>query len=119
MKKRVLVFWIVSIVLIAISGGLGYITAYVQGLLKVNDMHVRTYCHVLLLESLTLSREVDSSGTAGLINAAEQNCGSWASFIRVNEPYCSPDTKIRIAEALEAWEKAKRNLEEIRSLHVK
>lgn len=119
MKKKVLVFLVVTILLVGISGTLGYVAGYyVQGLQEVNDMNVRTHCHVLLLESLRFARKVDSSGMTGLIDAVELNCEGWASFIRVWQPYSSATTMKEIEEALQAWEKAKGKLEELRTLYV-
>jgi hypothetical protein len=115
MKKKVLVFSGMVVLIAIISAGLGYTVAYVRGLQKVIDIDVRAHCNVLLIESLSLSR---SHGIRDLIDSVEQNCDIWASFIRVNEPYGLSDTPRRIAESLEAWEKAKSKLEELRSSYV-
>lgn len=118
MKKKTIVFSVATVLLVVISGGLGYITAYVRGLTKANDVHVRAYCDVLELESLTMTRKAKSSGISGLIDAVAQNCEGHASFIRVNKPYRPADTRERIAEALEAWDEAKKEVEALKIVHT-
>jgi hypothetical protein len=117
MNKKTVAFTIVTILLIVISAAFGYLTAYVKGLENVLEREANIYSHVLMLESLTLSRKVSSSGIKGLIDAVEQNCDSWASFISVmvNDPYRSDGTKLKISEARLAWEKTKNKLEELKS----
>lgn len=114
MRRRMLVQWGLTILFVIISSVSSYLAAYV----KVLERDVNTHCYVLMLESLTLIRLTDSYGIQGLIDATEQNCSGWASYIRANEPIASADTKKRISEALKEWEKAKRKLEKLRTLYV-
>ena len=88
--------------------------AYCKGLQYANDMVVRTHCDILLLQSVSF---LNSSDIASLIDKVEENCNCLASLIAVNKPYSPEDTKKNISEALEKWEKAKRKLEEHRSLY--
>ena len=113
MKKRSVILLVIIVPLVVIvSFGLGYMVAFVQSLQKVVDMDIRANCNVLLVDSLRMSR---SSDIIDFIDKVENNYDDRVSFIRTNEYYSSPETKKKFAEALEAWEKAKVKLKEIKS----
>jgi len=112
--KKSFVFTVITILFSLLSGGLGYVAAYVQGLQRANEMYVRAYCDVLNVESVSM---LNVSDINCLINKIKLNCDSWASLIRVNKPYVSTDTKKDITKALEAWKETKVKLQKIIDRH--
>jgi hypothetical protein len=75
------------------------------------------YCYVLLEQSDTLVRNVDSSSVNvnGLISAMEEDGDYWAEVVRSYQPLCIAEDKKTFSLALERWETAKKKLEELRS----
>ena len=77
--------------------------------------HAMTYCSVLLLQSGSIVRKVDSSGVNGLIDAMEQNGDEWAAMVRSWQPHCRAKDEKTFSLALERWETAKIKLQDLRS----
>lgn len=118
MNKRIIIMIISILIAVVFAGLSGYLLAYVLGLQKVNDTVVRHQSYTLQIDSLTLARQINSSGLHGFIDAVESNCENLASFIRANEPLVtSEDTRQGIVEALEAWETASDELQKFRALY--
>ena len=117
MRKIKLVFSIIIILTVIISATLGYFAAYVRGMFNMYHSDAMTYCCVLLEQSNTLVRNVDSSGVNvnGLIDAIEQDGDGWAAMVRGWQPHSRADDKKTFSLALEKWETAKKKLEELRS----
>jgi hypothetical protein len=117
MRNKVVILSIVIPLIAIFSAGIGYTIAFVQGLVKANDMNVRAHCDILLTDSLRLSR---SSDINDCIDKVELNYSDTASYILANEPFISADskTKRRIPEALKAWEKAQAKLQELKSVYI-
>lgn len=120
MKKKYFVLSVVSVLVIVISFGLGYTYAFVDGLVKVNDMAAKTHSHILWMESHILTRTLKSPNVAELIKATEENGDSLHSFIITFKPVIeNPETRTRVDEAVTAWEQAKGRLHELRALQSK
>jgi hypothetical protein len=118
MRKKAFFLSFIAVLLITVSGFVGYIVAYIHGVQKMNNMMVKNYCDILTLESLAIVRKLDTPRVVGLVDAVELHCNNLASFVQVNHPYSCPNTKKRIEEALETWEKAQEQLRKIRALHT-
>ena len=115
MKKIKLVFSIIIILTVIISARLGYLAAYLRGLRNMNHSYAMVYCCILLGQSNTLIRNIDSSGVNGLIDAIERNGDGWAVTVRAWQPRCRAEDRKTYSMALEQWETAKKKLEELRS----
>ena len=115
MSRKTVVFVVLVVLVVVILVFCGFAVGYIKSLEKTIEIDVRTQCYVLKLESLRWARMPESSGIAGLIDAAEMNCEGWASFIKVYEPYSSSGTKLMITDALSEWEKARTRLAELRT----
>jgi hypothetical protein len=116
MKKRLFLFALVGVPIVAASFGLGYTHAYVQGLAKTIDAEVTTHSSILLVDSHTLTRALRSLDAAELIEAVEANGDSLANFLIISsKPVLgNPETRRQVEIALTAWEKAKERLQELR-----
>lgn len=117
MRKIKLVFSITIILVVIISATIGYFAAYVRGLFNMYHSDGMNSCLVLLEQSSTLGRNIDSSGVNvnGLIDAIERNGDGWATMVRSWQPHSRADDKKTYSIALEKWETAKKKLEELRS----
>lgn len=100
--------------------GLGYIYAYVHGLVKAIDMQVTTHSYILLMNSHTLTRTLRSPDIAQLIEATEANGDSLATFLVSTKPVIeNSETRRQVDIALTAWDQAKEKLQELRALQSK
>ena len=117
MQKIKLVFSIIIILTAIISATLGYFTTYARGVFNMYHSDGMNSCLVLLEQSSTLVRNIDSSGVNvnGLIDAIERNGDKWAAMVRGWQPHSRADDKKTYSIALEKWETAKKKLEELRS----
>jgi hypothetical protein len=117
MEKTKLEFSIVIILTAIISIALGFFVGYAIGLFNMYHSDAEFYCYVLLEQSSTLIRNVDSSGVNvnGLIDAMEEDGDHWAEVIRSWQPHSRAKDKKTFSLALESWETAKIKLEDLRS----
>jgi hypothetical protein len=115
MGKKKIIILIVFTMAILISAGVGYLVAYVRGIFNMYHSNAMAYCCVLLVQSNTLIRNIDSSGVNGLIDAIERNGDDWAVTVRGWQPHCRAEDRKTYSMALEQWETAKKKLEELRS----
>jgi hypothetical protein len=115
-RKRV---WVVVAFMAVIVGsaGVGYLTAWTVGYARAGRSHAMTHCDMLLLESGSLIRGVDTSGLNGLIDAIETNGNVSDGILRAWQLCARADDNERISRALARWEMAKKKLEQLRRSH--
>jgi hypothetical protein len=112
-RKRVWVVVAFMMVIVA-SAGVGYLTAWTVGYVRIGQSHAMTHCDMLFLESRALIRGVDTSGLNGLIDAIENNGDVSVAIVRAWQLCGRADDNERISTAVAGWETAKRKLEQLR-----
>ena len=134
MKRRIIVWWAATIILMCVAGALGFVGGFfVVGLQYANDSVLRTHCDILQNESLILGKLSDSTDVMQLAKAVELNNDSLESFI-INcassdgykqnwftqnwDLYGGPPTKERVTEAIASWKKAEKKLHKLGNPNV-
>jgi hypothetical protein len=123
-KNRIVVLMALAMA-IAVSAGVGYwigsIAGYnraIAGGILGLDWYTWKKCDDLFVDSKGIVRRVNASGIDGLIDAVEFQYDISDTFLHALQPLLTrDDEKDRIARALEAWETARKRLEELRASH--
>ncbi|MHC4722096.1 MAG: hypothetical protein ACYS6I_05230 [Planctomycetota bacterium] len=129
MKKRTIVWWAATTILMCVAGALGFVSGFfVVGLQFTNDMVLRTHCDILQNESLILGKLSDSTDVIQLAKAVKLNGDFSKSFIincassdvykqnwftQNRNLYGGPPTKERVTEAIASWKKAEKKLHKL------
>jgi hypothetical protein len=112
-KKKVIV-WALLIMAVVVVVGVGWLIEVLRIRTAKYESEVMDRCDLLWAESRLWASGIDKAGLDGLIKAIEvKGDGSYA-VVEGCQADMNDANKEKISEAMQAWEKAKEKLEELR-----
>ena len=125
MKSKTIIIVIGFLLWGFFCGGAGFLIAFIQGFERINHAVIQHEASTLLVDSLSYIRLDEDIEIETLIEEVIRNRESSAQFLQANESFIrsssptfiDPDITLeKIRSALEEWEKAKDELEKLKSI---
>ncbi len=119
MKRKHYILVGMFVITILFAFFVGYIAGYyVEGMTYANEAVVHHRSDQLVIDSGFLLKLKENPTQTDLVETIRQICENKASFIKVNKPAMSMQTRDGIDKALNIWGKAKEKLKSIQSSNV-
>jgi hypothetical protein len=112
-KKKVIV-WTLLITAFVVVVGAGWLIEVLRIRTAEAESEIMDRCDLLWVESRFWASGIDKAGLDGLIEAIEVRGDNSYAMVEGCQAEMNDANKEKIAEAMQAWEKAKEKLEELR-----